>query len=127
MGSIKPRPTAVKAPSPNHWTSREFPRSVIFISQVSALIWGTWILPDSDTCTPLVGASLVQPLRSAIWHYPSKSDRHIPFGPTTSLLGIHLTDRLAHVQNDVRPGLFFVASFVKARFEPTQSPPPGDG
>ena len=27
------------------------------------------------------------------------------------------------MQNDVRPGLFVVASFVKARFEPTQSPP----
>ena len=26
----KPRPTAVKAPSPNHWTTREFPKKFTF-------------------------------------------------------------------------------------------------
>ena len=27
---IKPRPTAVKAPSFNHWTTREFPKYIFF-------------------------------------------------------------------------------------------------
>ena len=29
---IEPRPTAVKAPSPNHWTAREFPISEARVS-----------------------------------------------------------------------------------------------
>lgn len=44
----------------------------------------------------------------------------IPSGPVTSLLGISLKDTLAHVQNDVSTRLFFVASFVRARFETTR-------
>ena len=27
---IEPAPTAVKAPSPNHWTAREFPKNIHF-------------------------------------------------------------------------------------------------
>ena len=32
---IEPRPLAVKAPSPNHWTTREFPLKCIFEKYMS--------------------------------------------------------------------------------------------
>ena len=30
---IEPGPSAVKAPSPNHWTAREFPNNILFLKK----------------------------------------------------------------------------------------------
>ena len=42
---IQPAPSAVKAPSPNHWTAREFPHSTLFIEHLlcarpCSRLWG---------------------------------------------------------------------------------------
>lgn len=56
--------------------------------------------------------------------YPSELEMHIPSGPVTSLLGIHLKHPFTRVHNDVSTRLFLCSVFfLRARFEMTQTCP----
>ena len=50
---IEPRPLALKAWSPNHWTAREFPLLISFFKLVFIGVWLALLIPNGIKVSPL--------------------------------------------------------------------------